>query len=737
MSNRRQKPYWSIFVNALLVCCGVLAAVLTVPSSYGVEVELATLIYVAILFSLLLCAILHLSKRPLLPILLFLLAVSVYVVLARAHIKSGIKILYYAIMRPPSSIFPFLPVPKEPNVPQMLLASRVTSFLIAIEAIMTVIVSLAVIKSSSPLPAILVLLPSVFLSMVYTDCSPVLYSVILLVVYFGGVLLGHGIKGSTKKHAMARLVFLILLAALAFALRALSPEKKYVPIPYDQRQYVLGERFGRIQDGVLSLFSSNPKEYGLSSINDRLVSNSKAFSVSSTAAGSFLMRTHSYGLYKNNGFTVSPEYGGDWQSMHALGSTQQGPYETISVQGAFTNERVVPYAFWPDSYIKVEEGFVRSYGETSYAWKFMPDLRFTPVNGGKAESEYYVFALNSYTMPGGKQKDELIKLMDESFPVVLGIAPTLSEYAKYLKNTDVYGAALAVVDKVRSFGSYTLTPGATPRGRDLVEYFISDNKQGYCVHYASAATAFLQALDIPARFTIGYRVDVAEADTWQEITKEASHAWVEIYVKGVGWVPLECTPGFPGTNGYTPAQGNYADPTPTPEPTPEPTPDPNERETRPPLTDEPDEFVKPSRNPRESATPRPSPSPTPANGGSGGGGGGRAKGGSLLWLLIPLGIIALRLLIGFIVDRIRKHRFEQSDPNAAVLCMLRYLRRLERFGLPPEPDAKELGEEAAFSNHSMSAKQKRLIERCDGVRRSAFKKKPFKRFLLRRILFRL
>lgn len=735
MSRLRKKPYWSIFVTSLLVSCGVLAAVLTVPSSYGIEFELATLVYVAALFSLLLCTILHLVKRPLLPILLFLAAVAVYIVLDRAHIKTGFKLIYYAIMRPPSSIFPFLPVPKEPNVPHMLMASRVTSFLIAIEAIMAVLVSLAVIKSKSPLPAILTLLPSVFLSMVYTDCSPVLYSVILLVVYFGCVLLGHGIKGSTKKHAMARLVFLILLAALAFALRALSPEKKYVPIPYEQRQYILGERFGRIQDGVLSLFSNNPREYGLDSINDRLVNDSKAFSVSSTETGSFLMRTHSYGLYKNNNFIASPEYRGDWLSMQALGTTQQGHYETISVHGAFTNERIVPYGF-RDSFVKVEEGFVRSYGDTSYTWHFMPELRFTPVNGGKAESEYYVFALNSYTMPGGKQKDELIKLMDESFPVVLGVAPTLSEYVKHLKKTDVYGAALAVADKVRSLGSYTLTPGATPRGKDFVEYFISENKQGYCVHYASATAAFLQALDIPSRFTIGYRVDIAKADTWQDITKEAAHAWVEIYIKGVGWVPLECTPGFTGTKGYTPAQGSYADPTPTPEPTPEPTPDPNGRETRPPLTDEPDELVKPSRNPRASATPRPSPSPTPAKGGSGGGS-GRAKDNSLLWLLIPLGVIVLLRLIGLIVDRIRKHRFEQSDPNAAVLCMLRYLRRLERFGLPPEPDAKELGDEAAFSNHSMSAKQKRLIERCNGVRRSAFKKKPLKRFLLRRILFRL
>lgn len=25
---------------------------------------------------------------------------------------------------------------------------------------------------------------------------------------------------------------------------------------------------------------------------------------------------------------------------------------------------------------------------------------------------------------------------------------------------------------------------------------------------------------------------------------EAAHAWAEIYVKGVGWIPIEVTPGF-------------------------------------------------------------------------------------------------------------------------------------------------------------------------------------------------
>ncbi|MBR5947990.1 MAG: hypothetical protein IKZ82_05005 [Clostridia bacterium] len=730
MSKVKNRPYWRMLVDALLISCGVLAAVLAVPSSYGVKLEIVTLVYTSVLFSFLLSAILHFVKKPLVPILIFLFAATVYVILDRSSIKSGLKIIYYAIMKPPSSIFPFLPVPKDPAIPELRAVGCVTSLLVAAAAVYSVLISLAVIKSSSPLPAILVLLPTVFLSMVYTDCSPALHAVMLLVIYLGGVLLGNGVGGATKKHAMVRLVFLLLITVLAFALRAISPEKEYVPIPYEQRQYILGERFGRVQDGILSIFSSNPKEYGLGSINDRLVNDSKAFSISSTVSGSFLMRTHSYGLYRNNGFTVSPEYSGEWQSLHALGATQSGSVETISVQGALTNERIVPYAFSPDSYVKVEEGFVRAYGETSYSWKFKPELLFTPIKSEKAESDYYLFALNNYTMAGGEQKEDLIKLMDKSFPVVLGIAPTFSEYVKYLMRTDYYQAALAVAEKVRGIGEYSLTPGATPGGRDLVEFFVSENKKGYCVHYASTTAAFLQALNIPARFVIGYRVDIAKADEWQDITKDASHAWVEVYIKGVGWVPIECTPGF-GSGGYAPAHGDSPLPTPTPAPTP--TPDPNAPTPDVSETELPD-IEKPSRDPRATATPKPTNTPGP--GGSGGIGGGKG-GGAMLWLLIALGAIALWLIVGFVIDRVRNHRFEQSDPNAAVLCMLRYLRRLERFGFPPEPEAKELGEEAAFSNHSMSAKQKELIARCTDVRRSAFKNKPLKRMLLRRLIFML
>ena len=100
--------------------------------------------------------------------------------------------------------------------------------------------------------------------------------------------------------------------------------------------------------------------------------------------------------------------------------------------------------------------------------------------------------------------------------------------------------------------SYTLSPGAVPEDKDFVEYFLFDNKKGYCVHYASSATLLLRTMGIPARYVEGY---VAQSSLLKsakfeddylnvELTDECAHAWVEVYVSGFGWVPVEVTPGY-------------------------------------------------------------------------------------------------------------------------------------------------------------------------------------------------
>ncbi|MFR5071058.1 MAG: transglutaminase-like domain-containing protein [Bianqueaceae bacterium] len=105
-----------------------------------------------------------------------------------------------------------------------------------------------------------------------------------------------------------------------------------------------------------------------------------------------------------------------------------------------------------------------------------------------------------------------------------------------------------LIQQVVSFLSsyqYTLTPGAVPPGEDFVEYFLFQSQQGYCVHFASAATLLLRTLGIPARYAEGYAVAAEDfgGDGWAQVRDRRGHAWVEVYYRGLGWQPLEVTPG--------------------------------------------------------------------------------------------------------------------------------------------------------------------------------------------------
>ncbi len=97
--------------------------------------------------------------------------------------------------------------------------------------------------------------------------------------------------------------------------------------------------------------------------------------------------------------------------------------------------------------------------------------------------------------------------------------------------------------------SYSLTPPELPDGVDPIVFFLEDSRQGYCMHYASAATMLLRRMGVPARYVSGYVVASAnfkEADTAYElqVMDNMAHAWVEIYLDGIGWVPVEATQGY-------------------------------------------------------------------------------------------------------------------------------------------------------------------------------------------------
>lgn len=90
--------------------------------------------------------------------------------------------------------------------------------------------------------------------------------------------------------------------------------------------------------------------------------------------------------------------------------------------------------------------------------------------------------------------------------------------------------------------SYTLSPGETPRGEDFADYFLFEQKRGYCTHFATAFTMLCRAVGIPVRYCEGYILPAYSPDkTVYYVTNAQAHAWPEVYFEGVGWVRFEPT----------------------------------------------------------------------------------------------------------------------------------------------------------------------------------------------------
>ena len=112
----------------------------------------------------------------------------------------------------------------------------------------------------------------------------------------------------------------------------------------------------------------------------------------------------------------------------------------------------------------------------------------------------------------------------------------------------------AVVSRVRTMlstvASYTESPIDVPQGTSFARWFFSNAREGNSAYFATVATMAFREQGIPARYVEGYRVGTDERDTARDndgdvlLGANQAHAWCEIYIRGIGWTPIEVTPGF-------------------------------------------------------------------------------------------------------------------------------------------------------------------------------------------------
>jgi len=263
---------------------------------------------------------------------------------------------------------------------------------------------------------------------------------------------------------------------------------------------------------------------------------------------------------------IPPEVSGDVSRNYYLRS---------DIYSFYTGENWLPVALFPSTFPEVdpqEEPQGRYYLQQEYQilakdWSYLFSIN-QPIWASEGvqvfsakEDENSVLNSNSneYVVESWVTQvtaDELVKAGNNYPPSILSeytqlpdtLPQRVSDLAQSLSANlnSSYEIAISVQNYLRTNYPYSLEVAPPPANRDVVDYFLFDEKQGFCSYYASSMTILLRTLGIPSRVVTGY---VTSNYNYQEqqyvVTASSAHAWVEVYFPGYGWVEFEPTASQP------------------------------------------------------------------------------------------------------------------------------------------------------------------------------------------------
>ena len=287
-----------------------------------------------------------------------------------------------------------------------------------------------------------------------------------------------------------------------------------------------GIDFGNLPEGDLSMEE---------------LENKPLFTVNATKTGPVYLKSVSYGKYIKTGFTVAEEYDKLLNNQYAASYLTSFAISGPSRYGVWILDRqeyapyVLPYYMYTakDTGYDIQKSDTKSIGNATayHVQAYDTDANFVGHMLSQYriyESEYASFVKdpNGQYMDIDNQTAEFMRAIIAKEGFNASDPDIISKVARYIQNAAEYNFYYnKEIDK----------------GPNVAIAFLNA-KEGVCRHYAMAATMLYRALGIPARYTEGVMV---KAVAGKDVVATAldAHAWVEVYVDGIGWQMVEVTGG--------------------------------------------------------------------------------------------------------------------------------------------------------------------------------------------------
>jgi protein-glutamine gamma-glutamyltransferase len=223
--------------------------------------------------------------------------------------------------------------------------------------------------------------------------------------------------------------------------------------------------------------------------------------------------------------------GTSWKSAYKRVAAMAGP---VPVKGKRVNQIIYLepydnfYLFALDKPVFVSLSRTRKY----------TDLTYTSFASIEKRIRYEAVSTISDTI-GDEAIDEKAFLQ-----VPEDISPKISDLVHGLTSGKGKEESVGAIFRFLNDGTYKYSLDNLPVTKTPLEDFLFNVKYGNCEYFASAFAVMLRIAGIPSRLVGGYKGGYYnDMGKYYLVPQKNAHVWVEVHLKGRGWVRMDPTPG--------------------------------------------------------------------------------------------------------------------------------------------------------------------------------------------------